>query len=454
MGLRPRIAIVAALAVGVALAIGASVLLALVRSRLDDAATTAATLRARDIASLATAGTLPRHLALPGEESALVQVVDTNGTVIASTENIDGEPAISARRPPGAAAVAFTMLVPALNDSNDMRVIALPATIAGRPVTVYAGESLGRAEQTIDSITAALLLGLPAVVAVVAGVTWWGVDHTLRPVRAITTTMAEITTNDLHRRVPTALTNDEIGQLATTVNRTLERLDSSVERQKRFVADASHELRGPLAALRADLEISVTHPQRTNWMTVANDILSDVERLQRMTEDLLTLARTDIELAPAFEPVDVANITRRLVIDIHRPGLTTAVHDLDMPALLSGAEDQLHKLVRNLLHNAKEHAESRIDVTIERQPDLIRLTVADDGPGIPTADRERALEPFVRLDVARTRDTGGTGLGLAIVAGVVAAHSGSIRITDSEPHGATIIVQLPVDQPVRERGPR
>jgi signal transduction histidine kinase len=446
-GLRPRIAIVAALTVGLALAIGASVLLALLRSRLDDAATTAATLRARDVASLATAGTLPRRLALPGEESALVQVVDANGTVIASTENIDGEPAISNRRPSGATAVAFTTLVPALDESNDMRVVALRASIAGQPITVYAGESLERPEETVTSITTALILGVPAVVAVVAGVTWWGVGRTLRPVRAITRTMAEITTHDLHRRVPAAVTSDEIGQLATTVNRTLARLDTSVERQKRFVADASHELRGPLAALRADLEISVTHPQRTNWVTVASETLGDVERLQRLTEDLLTLARTDTELSHGYEPVDLAEVTIGLVADLRRPGITIEVHDLDTPAMLGGDEDQLRKLVRNLLHNAEEHADSRIDVTVERQPNLLRLTIADDGPGIPPADRERALEPFVRLDVARTRDTGGTGLGLAIVAGVLTAHLGSIRITDSEPHGATIVVDLPTELP-------
>ncbi len=448
LGLRPRIAIVAALTVGLALAIGAFVLLALLRSRLDDAATTAATLRARDIASLATVGTLPRRLALPGEESALVQVVDINGTVLASTENIDGEPAISSLRPADASAAAFTTLVPALDESNDMRVVALRATLAGQPVTVYAGESLERSEETVDSITAALTLGIPAVVAVVAAVTWWGVGRTLRPVRAISRTMAEITAHDLHRRVPAAVTSDEIGQLATTVNHTLGRLDTAVERQKRFVADASHELRGPLAALRADLEISVTHPQQTNWVTVANDTLGDVERLQRLTEDLLTLASADTELSEHDELVDLADIAIRLVTDVRRAGLVIALHDLDTPAVLGGNEDQLSKLVRNLLHNAEEHAETRIDITIERQPHRLRLIVADDGPGIPASDRERALQPFVRLDVARTRDTGGTGLGLSIVAGVVASHLGSIRIADSEPHGATIIVELPVDRHV------
>ncbi|MCU1400222.1 MAG: hypothetical protein JWN62_3331, partial [Acidimicrobiales bacterium] len=252
-----------------------------------------------------------------------------------------------------------------------------------------------------------------------------------------------------HRRVPQAVTSDEIGQLATTVNHTLARLDTSVERQKRFVADASHELRGPLAALRADLEISVTHPQRTNWVTVANDTLGDVERLQRLTEDLLTLARTDTELSQSYELVDLAELTIRLVADVRLPGIAIRLHDLDTPATLRGDEDQLRKLVRNLLHNAQEHADTQIDITVQRQPNLLRLTVADDGPGIPAADRARALEPFVRLDVARTRDTGGTGLGLAIVAGVVTAHHGNIRITDTEPHGATIIVELPTQPPTR-----
>ncbi|MCU1503018.1 MAG: Two-component system, sensor histidine kinase, partial [Ilumatobacteraceae bacterium] len=384
IGLRPRIAIVAAISVGLALTIGASVLLTLLRSRLDGAATTAATLRARDVASLAIGGTLPRRLALPGEESALVQVVDMDGTVIASTANIEGEPAISTRRPTGPAAVAFTAVVVALDDSNDMRIVALRATTAGREVIVYAGESLTRADETVTSIMAALIVGVPALVAVVAGVTWWGVGRTLRPVRAITNTMAEITAHDLHRRVPPAVTNDEIGQLATTVNLTLARLDTSVERQKRFVADASHELRGPLAALRADLEISITHPQRTHWITVANDTLGDVERLQRLTEDLLTLARTDREPSQVdHERVDLADIAMGLVAEVRREDLVVAVHELASPAMLVGDEDQLRKLVRNLMHNSEEHATSRIDVTIDRQHDLIRMTVADDGPGIP-----------------------------------------------------------------------
>ena len=443
IGLRPRIAIVAAIAVGLALMIGASVLLTLLRSRLDSAATTAATLRARDVASLATAGTLPPRLALPGEESALIQVVNASGAVIASSANIDGEAAISTRQPAGPTAVAFTALIPALSDSHEMRIVALRTTIAGRDVTVYAGESLERAKQTVTSISTALIAGVPVLVALVAAVTWWGVGRTLRPVRTITQTMAEITERDLHRRVPPAVTNDEIGELATTVNHTLARLDLSVERQKRFVADASHELRGPLAALRADLEISVTHPGRTHWITAANDMLGDVERLQQLTEDLLTLARTEQEHHD-HKPTNLADITTRLVADIRRAGLVVTVHELDSPAMLLGDPDQLHKLVRNLIHNAEEHATSKIDITIDRQQHLIRLTVTDDGPGIPIDDRERALQPFVRLDVARTRNTGGTGLGLAIVNGVVNTHHGSLRIADNEPHGATITVELPV----------
>ena len=445
IGLRPRIAAVASLVVGLALTIAAFALLALLRSRLDSAATTAATLRARDIASLASAGALPHPLALPGEESALVQVVNASGAVIASTGNIDGEPAISTRRPADASPLTFTQSVPALNDTQDMRLVAITVQTSNGVVTVYAGESLEQSQQTVSTIATVLLLGVSVLVAIVAAVTWWAVGRTLRPVRAITETMAEITAHDLHRRVPAAVTNDEIGQLATTVNKTLTRLDSSVEQQRRFVADASHELRGPIAALRADLEISLAHPQRTNWQAVARDTLGDVERLQRLTEDLLVLARTD---EPAqnlpMQLVDLAEAARGCIDDIRRNDITVNRHGLEHPAMLLGHEQQLRRMIRNLIDNAENHTASRIDVTIERLEQQLRLVIADDGPGIPAAERRRVLERFIRLDHARTRDSGGTGLGLAIVQGIVDTHHGTISIAAGETRGTTIAVELPV----------
>ncbi len=447
VGLRVRVTAVAVLTVGVALAVSAVLLVGLVRSRLDTAATTAATLRARDVAALANAGALPRTLALPGEESAFVQVVDSSGQVIASTGNIEGEPAISAVKPPGPSPLVISIAIDPLNQADAMRVVALNTTTSAGQVTVYTGESLENADDTTTAVITVLAIGLPLLVLVVATVTWWAVGRTLRPVRRITRAMADITASDLHRRVPVPATRDEIGELALTVNQTLARLDTSVEQQRRFVADASHELRGPLAALRADLEISVTHPERTAWHDVARDTLSDVERLQHLTEDLLLLARLDSHQQRPYHRVDLARVVTEVANGIRRDDVEVNVPGTETPVIVEGDPEQLHRMIRNLVYNAEEHAEGHITITVTKAGTTVQVRIADDGTGVSPELRTVIFERFVRVDAARTRDTGGTGLGLAIVADVVASHHGSITVTDNEPHGAIFTVELPVHQP-------
>lgn len=441
IGLRLRIVAVAVVGVGLAVTVGAVLLVGVLRSRLDSAATTAASLRARDVATLASAATLPRQLALPGEEAAFVQVVDNSGLVVASTQNIEGEPPVIAQQPQEAHVVTTTVRVGPFDQT--MRVVAVTATTATGTMVVYAGESLASAHDTTSAVVELLAFGVPVLLLIVGAVVWWSVGRTLRPVRAITRTMTEITASDLHRRVPTPSTRDEIGVLASTVNETLARLDNSVEQQRRFVADASHELRGPLASLRADLEISVTHPELTVWTDVARNTLSDVERLQELTDDLLLLARLDSQAQRTTKPVDLAEITTTGLLTMRRHDVDVTTDISGPPAMIDGDPDQLHRLVRNLIHNAEEHAATRIEIAVQTGVDVVRLIVADDGPGIPVEFRDSAFERFVRLDTARTRDSGGTGLGLAIVRDVATAHHGTISISDSEPHGTTIIVTLP-----------
>jgi len=444
IGLRLRITAVATIAVGVAAAIGAVLLVGLLRSRLDTAATTAAALRARDIASLAESNNLPRLLALPGEESAFVQVVDAQGAVVASTENIDGEPAVATQRPNGSETLTLTIAILPLDDVDAMRIVVLNVATPDGVVTVYAGESLGAADETASAVVNVLAFSLPVLILIVAAITWWAVGRALRPVRAISRTMAEITASDLHRRVPTPATRDEIGLLATTVNETLARLDASVEQQRRFVADASHELRGPLAALRADLEISVTHPESTVWQQVARETLGDVERLQHLTEDLLLLARFDAQPRRELEPVNLTAIVTATTLGIRRIDVVHTTHTPDKAVIVDGDAEQLQRMIRNLIHNADQHAHHRIVVTLTSDGETVRLVVADDGPGIAAERRDSVFERFVRLDAARTRDVAGSGLGLSIVHDVVADHHGSITISDTDPHGATFTVDLPV----------
>lgn len=442
-GLRLRIAVLAAVAVGLALTAGAVLLIGLLTSRLDRAATTAATLRSTDIAALAAGDALPATVAIPGEDTVFVQVVAGNGRIVASSENIQGEPAITARRPPVGATESFTQVVPALDDRDRMRVAAVTVATPGDTLTVYSGENLDASEETARQVATLLVVGLPALAVFVGAVTWWAVGRALRPVRAITRTMAVITATDLHRRVPEPPGTDEIGELARTVNATLARLDTSVERQRRFVADASHELRGPLAAVRADLEISTTHPAVSDWTTVATDVLGDVERLQQLTDDLLLLARLDAERPPDRERVDLVEIVAAAAGDLQRDDLTVDVAGLGAQAIVAGDRNQLHRLARNLLGNAERHAHRWMRVAVERHTSCVLLEVSDDGEGIPPGERDRVFERFVRLDDARTRDAGGSGLGLAIVHDVAAAHGGHATITGSERGGARVVVEFP-----------
>ena len=441
-GLRYRLAVIAALVVGVALISGSMLLIGLLRSRLDTATTTAAQLRATDVAALVASGAVPEHLAFVGEETALVQVVASDGAVIASTENVTGIAPVTDRQPAGTGPLAMTVRVRALDRRDDFRVVAVRVPTASGEFTVYAGESLEANLETVSAITTLLLAGIPVLVMLVGFITWWAAGRALRPVRRVTHALSEITASDLHRRVPETGGRDEIGSLTTTVNATLHRLDVAVARQRRFVADASHELRGPLASLRADLEISVEHPEHTPWATVVTNTVIDVERLQHLTDDLLLLARLDATHTPNHVVVDLASIVLEATgagsgeITIHRV-------ELETPAFVVGNLSQLDRLIRNLIDNAAVHATGQVTIGIDRTGESVHLHIADDGPGIGDGDRERIFEPFVRLDDARTRDTGGTGLGLAIVHDIATSHHATITISDTAPHGATFTVTFP-----------
>ncbi|MEZ5256740.1 MAG: HAMP domain-containing sensor histidine kinase [Ilumatobacteraceae bacterium] len=283
------------------------------------------------------------------------------------------------------------------------------------------------------------------MIALIAGtVTWWAVRRALRPVDSIRRTMSDITATDLHRRVPEWSARDEIGELAATVNSTLARLESSTEDQRRFVADASHELRGPLAALRADLEISVTHPDRTEWTEIAPELLRDVERLQELTDDLLFLALLDARRSPERGAVDLGPLVTEALESIRRPELQTRFDLATEHVTVVGDRRQLRRAISNLVANAERHARSTVAATLRAADGAVVLTIADDGAGIPAEDRERVFERFVRLDPARTRDDGGTGLGLAIVRDIVQLHGGEVSIGEHQPTGAIVTVHLPL----------
>ena len=441
--MRVRITVAAVLVVGIALAAGGAWLVSAQRRSLTKNVETAARLRSRDIAATISDGQFPDTLAVPHGDENLVQVVDAQGRVVASSSNLRGEPRITTLAPGTDGDAAVTVDRVAEGD-GPFRIVARRVTTRAGTFTVYVAGSLEGVEDSTSSLVRLLLIGLPALLVLVGVTTWVVTGRALRPVEAMRREVEAIGADDLHRRVPEPSTADEIGRLARTMNAMLARLENATDRQRRFVADASHELRSPLTGIRAQLEVDLAHPERANWEATERDVLDDAVRLQRLVDDLLTLATADASALDGAhrEPIDLDEIVlteaRRLRGRTDRRIDTTAVSG----AQLEANSDQLVRAVRNLLDNAARHAQSTVTVTLHESASDVVLTIADDGPGIPTDQRDQIFERFARLDGARSRDGGGTGLGLAITQEVVTAHGGTITV-DNGP-GACFTLSFPL----------
>src|SRR6478752_6111121 len=259
-------------------------------------------------------------------------------------------------------------------------------------------------------------------------------------VEAIRAQVASMSEKDLAERVPVPVARDEVGRLAETMNGMIARLESAQKVQRRFVADASHELRSPLATIGAGLELL----QDSDPGTVRT-LRGETERLGRLVDDLLLLARADERgLQPRRDEVDLDELVEAERSRPYDDGVRTEVRT--EPVRVVGDRGQLVRVLRNLVDNAHRHAGSQVVVTLGRDGDLAAIDVADDGPGVPAADRARIFERFVRLDDARARADGGSGLGLAIVAEVVAAHDGRVWVEEAPGGGALFRVRLPAPE--------
>ena len=400
---RNQTTVVAAGVVSVALILAAFGLVGLLRHRLIDAERVAARVRADDVVALARTGTLPNPLSFPGEDSGATQVLDAKGKVIAATENIEDDSPLSTLRPDVGDHESVIMTGLPMEEDDRYLIVATTAVVGGKRVTVQAAASLESADDTLATLTRTLLWGVPALILLVAATTRLLVGLALRPVGAITDEVADITQADLHRRVPEPGSSDEIARLAITMNEMLARLEASSARQQRFVADASHEMRSPLASSRAVLEVAALHPGSVdNLLAAIGDSLIDHQRLETLVADLLTLARLDgSETHKRRVPTDLEALTRTVVDRRVEPDVTFACTGPAI-ALVDGA--QIDRVLTNLLDNAARHRRSRTDVTVGRGDTTVDITVDDDGPGVPEPERNRVFEPFTRLDAARTAD--------------------------------------------------
>ncbi|MFD5482877.1 sensor histidine kinase [Streptomyces hawaiiensis] len=460
---RARATLGATLVVAVALvAAGAAVLLSL-RSNLIGEAGTQAERSARAVASELAAGTPYDQLSGLDGDDGPVQVLDEHKRLVAASEDLErisGTDSGKVKPQPAAAPSGDDD-----DDSEDAGEALEPGEISGESVfsngsatidgeaedyrfaavevethdrghlTVYAGSPLAAEHGAVRSALTVMLIGFPLLLGVVAAVTWLVTRRALRPVEGIRREMAAIThSEDLARRVPEPDTHDEIARLASTTNETLAALETSVERQRRFVADASHELRSPIASLRTQLEVAAAHPELLDL----DGAVEDTVRLQRLAADLLLLARLDAGERPSDARIDLAGLAREEAEG--RAGVTVDAELVEV----AGSRGQLGRVLANLLDNAQRHARSAVTVSVRREGDRAVVAVADDGDGVPEDDRERIFERFVRLDAARSRDDGGAGLGLAIARDVAVRHGGTLTAGRGPAGGALFELRLPL----------
>lgn len=447
---RVRATVSAVVVVGLALGIAAVVLVHATRVQLTDQVRTAAELRAADVVSALDAGAPPERLAVDDDDD-LVQVISPDGDVVASSSNVDGRAPVADLDEGSSRIITYT-----LKDDDDdgddddgdpaqYLVVAVEARAGDAPDTVLLAREYDATAQSTQFLARSLAGGLPLLLIILAVTVWKLTGRALSPVEAMRVEVDAISANELHRRVADPTGSDEIARLATTMNRMLDRLEGSAVAQRRFVADASHELRSPVAIIRQHAEVALAHPGRTTTEELAQTVLAEDLRVQHLVEDLLLLARTEEPDAQrSHQAIDLDDVVFEEAARVR----ATSAHRVDLSAVSAGRVlgdvGRLRRVVRNLVDNAIRHADSTIGLSLVTVDDEVVLTVSDDGSGVPEEDRERIFGRFIRLDDARARDDGGSGLGLAIVADIVSGHGGRVAVdADRGLGGARFEVRLP-----------
>ena len=356
------------------------------------------------------------------------------------------------------------------NGEGGIRTYAMRTGTSRHFLIVVAAASLADQTELLEEVRAGF------IIAIIVGLilAWAGgyalARRSLAPVVAMSERAADIGASSLHERLPVANPNDELGRLASTFNALLARLDTAFDQQRRFMADASHELRTPVAVMLGEADIALSQALRPEgeYRDALAAVRDEGRRLSRIVADLFLLARADAGQRPlqrrevyldelVTECVRAARAlaAARGTTITYTPAPSPAISDdgfgpdpdADWP--IEADEELLRSLVMNLLDNAIKHSPPGATVTVglDRDPAAYRITVSDTGPGIPAGARAKVFERFFRVDAARAReavsDSGGAGLGLAIGRWIAEAHGGTLELAESSPAGSTFCVTLP-----------
>lgn len=433
---RLRITLVASVFVLLVTAVGSVITVAAISHSISNSLIDSARLDATAINAQLKRGVSPGAASTTGRSDVVVQLIGPDGSVVASDrpERLK----VALRTTPG---VTESAVIAGLKDSFTL--VAQRSTANPRVALIIVGRSTEQRNETRAETAGVLAVAVPLAVLALGFVLWESVSRALRPVEVMREEADRITVAQLRRRLPVPEGHDEIPRLARTLNEMLDRIDEGHRLQRQFVSDASHELRSPLAVIRQSAEIAKAYPDRVEITTLADDVLNESQRLEGVVTALLLLARLEADEPGSHDVIDLDDV---VLAEVARSEKTDGVK-IDARGVgagqVRGSTVLLGQVVRNLLVNARRHAASTVTIGLEQVDGTVELVVADDGPGIPEADRSRVFERFVRLDDARARDAGGSGLGLAIVRKIVESSGGVVEIGDSPEGGARFIVRLP-----------
>ncbi|MEU4191820.1 HAMP domain-containing sensor histidine kinase [Kribbella sp. NPDC026611] len=445
---RSRSTAAAVVVVAAAMALGAAVLLLLLQRALITTVSDAADGRAADVASQVSqqgVARLSADLAESTRASQLIQVLDSTGKIVAASSARADNKALTGLHPaPGAIERAEVGEMPFLDDDHDYLIVARGVQYDGQTYAVVVASSIATQRSTVTTVTKYLLVGFPVLLIVVAVAGWLLAGRALGPVERIRARVQGIESTDLTERVPVPETEDEVARLAATMNEMLDRLEAGQATQRRFVADASHELRSPLSTVAAGLEVIEPAAQGQSWQDLHGLMRGEAERMRRLVENLLLLAKADDAALPIQRAeVDLDDLVDTEVLRLRQSSELKVISDVH-PVRVLGDPLRLGQLIRNLVDNAVRAAHTTVRLTTSEDGGAALVTIEDDGDGIPEADRVRVFERFVRLDTSRARASGGSGLGLSIVQEIIKAHHGTVVLSGAAGGGTIATVRLPL----------
>ena len=440
-----RSALAAGLVVAMASVLAGVVLLFTARGILVDNVNTAANDRSAQLVAALSRGDAAAlasalRRSVPGR--TLVQVLDPAGRVVNASDLIASAPPMSGLRPQAGQRLQETKRL-AIGQDSPFRIVAVGVSTASGVQTALVAESMDAVDDGTEALVAALLVGLPVLTVVVGVATFLFVGRTLRPVEAMRRQAATITARNLHTRLPVPFADDEVAALAETMNTMLDRIEAASAAQRRFVADASHELRSPLATIHANADLLAAAGLGEAPARSVERIHRESGRIAKLVDDLLLLARVDDHaLRLRHDEVDLDDLVyaERERVAVEHPALW--VEGGVDPVRTTGDPDQLHRVLRNLVDNAVRHARRTVTISLAAHDGLGEVVVGNDGPAIAADDRERIFDRFVRLDDSRSRQHGGAGLGLAIARDIITAHAGTLTVDDLA-DGAAIRIRVP-----------